>query len=56
MEPEYSDDEELLLKVIEALPRLKKYRLSGPQLAFIERIEKMQIAKSQAQRQSLRAG
>jgi hypothetical protein len=56
MEWERSDDEELLLKVIEALPRLRKYRLSGPQMAFIERIEKMQVAQSQAQRQSLRAG
>jgi hypothetical protein len=33
--------EKLLLRVIEALPRLKQYRLSQAQKAFIERFEEM---------------
>jgi hypothetical protein len=46
---EEDDDKELLLKVIEALPRLKQYRLSVPQRVFVERIEKLKIAQEQIQ-------
>jgi hypothetical protein len=53
---EQDEDEELLQKVIEALPRLKQYRLSEPQRAFLERIERMQIAEQPAHEQVLRAG
>ena len=52
---EWRDDEELLQAIIEALPRLKQYKLSEPQRAFVERIGKMQIAEQQAA-QSMQVG
>jgi predicted KAP-like P-loop ATPase len=35
------NEEELLARLIEALPRLKQYHLSEPQKVFVEMLEKM---------------
>jgi hypothetical protein len=35
------NEEELLREVIEALPRLKQYRLSGAQRVFVEKLERI---------------
>jgi hypothetical protein len=35
------NEEELLREVIEALPRLKQYRLSGAQKIFVEKLERI---------------
>lgn len=48
MEWQQDEDEELFRSVIDALPRLKQYRLSESQRVFIERIEKMKIVEQQA--------
>jgi hypothetical protein len=43
VESEDGDEELLMTRIIEALPRLKQYHLSESQRAFIEWIERLKL-------------